>query len=108
MAHSSKPLMFCLNDSRGLGQAVAEWLNWSLSAHEEREFENGEHKARPLVEVGGRDVYLLHHLEGEASQPGQAARSANDKLIRTLFFVGSLKHAGARSVTAITPYLPYA
>ncbi len=94
--------MFCLNGSRKLGEAVADRLGWPLSDHEEREFESGEHKARPLVEVGGRDVYLLHHLEGEASQ------SANDKLVRILFFIGALKHAGARSVTAITPYLPYA
>lgn len=108
MTHSSKPLLFCLNGSRGLGEAVADMLGWPLSAHEEREFESGEHKARSLVEVGGRDVYLLHHLEGEASKPGQSVQSANDKLIRTLFFIGALKHAGARSVTAVTPYLPYA
>lgn len=108
MTHSGAPLLFCLNGSRKLGVAVADQLEWPLSAHEEREFESGEHKARPLVEVGGRDVYLLHHLEGEASQPDQATRSANDKLIRTLFFIGALKQAGARSVTAVTPYLPYA
>jgi ribose-phosphate pyrophosphokinase len=101
-------MLFCLNGNRKLGKAIADRLEWPLSAHEEREFESGEHKARPLVEVGGRDVYLLHHLEGETSQPGQATRSANDKLIRTLFFIGALKHAGARSVTAVTPYLPYA
>ena len=94
--------MFCLNGSRKLGEAVSGRLGWPLSDHEEREFESGEHKARPLVEVGGREVYLLHHLEGEALQ------SANDKLVRMLFFIGALKHAGARSVTAVAPYLPYA
>ena len=94
--------MFCLNGSRKLGEAVSGRLGWPLSDHEEREFESGEHKARPLVEVGGREVYLLHHLEGEALQ------SANDKLVRMLFFIGALNHAGARSVTAVAPYLPYA
>jgi len=108
VTHSGTPLLFCLNGSRKLGDAVADRLGWPLSAHEEREFESGEHKARPLVEVGGRDVYLLHHLEGEASRPGQPVQSANDKLIRTLFFIGALKQAGARSVTAVTTYLPYA
>ena len=102
MTDKAEPLMFCLNGSRKLGEAVSDRLGWPLSDHEEREFESGEHKARPLVEVGGRDVYLLHHLEGEASQ------SANDKLVRMLFFIGALKHAGARSVTAVAPYLPYA
>ena len=102
MTERGEPLFFCLNGSRKLGEAVSDRLGWPLSDHEEREFESGEHKARPLVEVGGRDVYLLHHLEGEALQ------SANDKLVRILFFIGALKHAGARSVTAVTPYLPYA
>lgn len=108
MTDRGEPLFFCLNGSRKLGEAVADLLGWPLSEHEEREFESGEHKARPLVEVGGRDVYLLHHLEGETSQPGRPAQSANDKLVRILFFIGALKHAGARSVTAVTPYLPYA
>lgn len=108
MTHLSRPLLFCLNGSRKLGEAIADLLEWPLSAHEEREFESGEHKARPLVEVGGKDVFVLHHLEGEASQSGQPVQSANDKLIRTLFFIGALKHAGAQSVTAVTPYLPYA
>ena len=102
MTEKGEPLFFCLNGSRKLGEAVSDRLGWPLSDHEEREFESGEHKARPLVEVGGRDVYLLHHLEGNALQ------SANDKLVRTLFFIGALKHAGARSLTAVTPYLPYA
>ena len=108
MTQKRRPLFFCLNGSRKLGEAVADLLGWPPDEHEEREFENGEHKARPLVEVGGRDVYLLHHLEGEAPRSGQPAQSANDKLIRILFFIGALKHAGARTVTTITPYLPYA
>ena len=72
-----------------------------LAAHEEREFEDGEHKARPLSVVCGADV-LLQSLHGGPEQ------SANDKLCRLLFFIGALKDAGARRVTALVPYLCYA
>lgn len=94
--------VFALKASNTLGGAVATALGQPLAAHEEREFEDGEHKARPLDAVPGNDVYVVHSLHGE---PGQ---SANDKLCRLLFFVGAVKDAGAARVTAVTPYLAYA
>ncbi len=94
--------LFALHTSRELGEQVARQLALPLSAHEEREFEDGEHKARPLQSVRGQDVYVLQSLHGE---PGH---SANDKLIRLLFFVAALKDAGAARVTALVPYLAYA
>lgn len=69
---------------------------------EERDFEDGEHKARPLASVRGRDVYVVHSLYGE---PGN---SANDKLLRLLFLVAALRDDGARRVHAVVPYLCYA
>jgi ribose-phosphate pyrophosphokinase len=101
MAHADL-MLFALGPSQPFGQGVAQALGGALSAHEERDFEDGEHKARPLVSVRGRDVYVLHALYGE---PGQ---SANDKLCRLLFFIGAVKDAGAARVTAIAPYLAYA
>lgn len=94
--------LFALNASREFGDRVARPLGLSLASHEEREFEDGEHKARPLESVRGKDVYVIHSLHGE---PGN---SANDKLVRLLFFIGALKDAGARRVTAVAPYLAYA
>jgi ribose-phosphate pyrophosphokinase len=96
------PLLFALNAGRELGLAVARALGVELAAHEEREFEDGEHKARSLVGVQGRSVYVVHSLHGE---PGA---SSNDKLVRLLFFLGSLHDAGAGRVTAVVPYLAYA
>ncbi|HZD91570.1 MAG TPA: ribose-phosphate diphosphokinase [Pseudolabrys sp.] len=101
MAENGSFRLFALNASAALGKRVAAALQCPLAAHEEREFEDGEHKARPLDGVAGRDVYVLHSLHGE---PGQ---SANDKLCRLLFFIGALKDAGAARVTAVTPYLCY-
>jgi len=74
----------------------------ALAAHEEREFEDGEHKARPLVSVRGHDVYVIQSLHS-----GPVA-SVDDKLCRLLFFIGALKENGARHVTAVIPYLAYA
>ncbi len=94
--------LFALNATAELGKAVSRALGQSLSAHEEREFEDGEHKARPLDAVQGQDVYVVQSLHGGPSQ------SVNDKLCRLLFFIGALKDAGAARVTAVTPYLCYA
>lgn len=95
-------LLFTLQSSHALGSAVAATLQWPLAPHEEREFEDGEHKARPLDSVRGAAVFVLQSLHGDVTQ------SANDKLCRLLFFIGALKDAGAARVTAITPYLCYA
>lgn len=100
--HSGEPLVFALHGSREFGAAVAGHLGLALCEHEEREFEDGEHKARSLASVRGRDVYVIHSLYAGATQ------SANDKLVRMLFFLGSLRDACAARVTAVVPYLAYA
>lgn len=96
------PLVFALNASRAFGAAVAEALGHPLAEHEEREFEDGEHKARPLVSVRGRDVFVIQSLHGDS------AASVNDKLVRLLFFIGALKQAAAARVTVVAPYMCYA
>lgn len=93
--------IFALNASRPFGEKVATALGVSLSAHEEREFEDGEHKARPLVSVRGGDVYVIQTLYGDGDQ------SVNDKLCRLLFFLGAVRENGAAQVTAVIPYLAY-
>jgi ribose-phosphate pyrophosphokinase len=94
--------LFALNASRDFGERVAGALGLTLAPHEEREFEDGEHKARPLESVRGRDVYVVASLYGEERQ------SVNDKLVRLLFFLGALRDASAGRVTAVIPYLCYA
>ena len=39
-----------------------------LGTHEERGFEDGEHKIRPLIEVRRQDVFVIHSLYGDAEQ----------------------------------------
>jgi ribose-phosphate pyrophosphokinase len=94
--------LFTVGASREYAARVAQHLDLVPGEHEERAFEDGEHKIRPLVEVRRQDVFVIHSLYGDAEQ------SPNDKLCRLLFFIGALKDAGAERVTAVTPYLCYA
>jgi ribose-phosphate pyrophosphokinase len=99
---SAPGCLFALNATLELGKAVAAEIGWPLSRHEEREFEDGEHKIRPLESVEGADVFVLQSLHGGPHQ------SPDEKLCRLLFFIGALKDAGAARVTAVTPYLCFA
>lgn len=94
--------VFALAASKDLGSTISTALGQPLAVHEEREFEDGEHKARPLDDVSDADVYVVQSLHSGPQQ------SANDKLCRLLFFIGALKDAGALRVTALIPYLCYA
>lgn len=93
---------FAPSTSAAYGRRLASQFDMPLSALEERDFEDGEHKARPLGPVEGHDAYLIHALHGE---PGQ---SVNDKLMRALLLVDTLRSHGAARVTAVIPYLCYA
>ena len=95
-------ILFALEASRSYGEKIGARLGVPLSKHEERSFDDGEHKTRPLVNVRGRDVYVIQSLYSDDKQ------SVNDKLCRLLFFVGTLKDASAARVTAVVPYLCYA
>lgn len=93
--------LFSLESGREFGEGVAARLGLELSPHEEREFEYGHHKVRPLVDVAGRDVYVVQSLHGDGEQ------SVNDRLCRLLFFLGALHDAGTGRLTAVVPYLCY-
>ena len=93
--------LFALNASSALGLRIADKLACELDPHEEREFSYGEHKSRPLVDVNREDVYVISSLHGDQDL------SVNDKICRLMFFIGSLKDAGAKCVTVLVPYLAY-
>lgn len=98
----SRPLLFALSATATLGQSIAAALGASLSPLEERTFDDGECKVRPLENVGGADCYVIQSLHGGPDL------SVHDKLCRLLFFTGALKDAGAQRVTVVAPYLCYA
>jgi ribose-phosphate pyrophosphokinase len=94
--------LFALKSSLDFGQLVAGCLGITLGALEEREFEDGEHKCRPLENVRSQEVFVIQSLYSDHDS------SVNDKLCRLLFLIAALKDASARKVTAVVPYLCYA
>lgn len=99
---TNAPLIFSLDADRGFAETVAAQLGVSLAVHEEREFDDGEHKIRPLENVRNRDLYLVQSLYSDDRH------NVNDRLIRLLFFIGALRDASAARITAVIPYLCYA
>ena len=57
---SEFPLLFALHGSQAYAERVAQRLGGQLAEHEERLFEDGEHKSRPLQAVNGRQVVVFH------------------------------------------------
>ncbi|MDP4150487.1 MAG: ribose-phosphate pyrophosphokinase [Bacteroidota bacterium] len=94
--------LFVMKSSSAFGEKVAARLNMPVAQHEEVDFEDGEHKARPLENVRNEDVCVIQSLYGDGTL------SVNDKLCRLLFFLGALKDAAASRITAVVPYLCYA
>lgn len=98
----SRLALFALAGSADYAGRLAAQLEVPLAPLEERDFEDGEHKIRPLLPVEGADAYVVHTLYGDAT------RTVNDKLCRLLFLLATLKDHGAAHVTAVVPYLCYA
>lgn len=99
---TDKNLIFALKSCRALGEMTAKVMGLTLSEHEERSFSDGEFKTRSLVNVQNKNIFVMDSLYGEPEL------TVHDKLCRLLFFIGSLKDAGAAMITVIAPYLCYA
>jgi ribose-phosphate pyrophosphokinase len=99
---SREPLVFAPGESRALGQVASERAGLELAALEEREYEGGEFKLRPLQPVRDRKVFVVQSLAGTQEAP------IAQRLIRLLFLLQGLRDAGADRVIAVIPYLAYA
>lgn len=95
-------LLYALDAHQPLFAEVASCLQQGIALHEERVFEDGECKLRPMTDPGGQDVYVMQSLHGEPDC------SAHDRLWRLWTFAATLRDHGAARVTAVIPYLAYA
>jgi ribose-phosphate pyrophosphokinase len=102
MPTSPGPAVVALSESRDLAIAVAREAGLPLVAIEERPFEGGEFKLRPLESVRGRRVFVLQTLAGTGDAPASA------RFVRLLFLLMGLRDAGADSRAAVVPYFPFA
>ena len=94
--------LFGLHGTTPYAARVAQNLDVPLAPHVENFFEDKESYARSDANVRGCDVYVITSLFGDPDQ------SVPDKLVKLLFFAGSLKDASAKRVAAVCPYLGYA
>ena len=94
--------LFGLDGSKTYADRVAGWLDVPRSRHVERFFADRETYARSDVNVRGCDVYVITGLFADPDQ------SVPEKLVKLLFFAGSLKDASAKRVAVVCPYLGYA
>jgi ribose-phosphate pyrophosphokinase len=99
---SQRPALVALSESRDLAAAVAREADLPVVPLEERPFEGGEFKLRPLESVRGRQVFALQTLAGTDDAP------AASRFLRLLFLLLGLRDAGADSRVAVMPYFPFA
>ncbi len=95
-------LIFAPGESAALGSEIARFAGLSLAALEERHFESGEFKLRPLVTVRDRASCVIQSLAATESA------GVADRFVRLLFLLSVLRDAGACERIAIVPYLAYA
>lgn len=101
MTFDDRVALFSLNSGREFASHVAARLGVPLGKHEERNFDDGEHKIRPLETVRNRDVFVVQSLYRSDGF------SINDSLVRLLFLLAGLRDNGAARITAVVPYLCY-
>jgi ribose-phosphate pyrophosphokinase len=94
--------LFALSESRELALSIADSAGLTLAPLEERRFESGEFKLRPLESVRDRTAFIVESLAGDPATP------TTERLVRLLFLLAGLRDAGARRRIALVPYLAFA
>jgi len=97
-----EPRFFALSECHDLAVATCQAAQLPLGEIEERNFEDGEFKLRPLESVRGRTVYVLQSLAATANS------SVANNFVRLLFLLNGLRDAGATERIVLIPSLAYA
>jgi ribose-phosphate pyrophosphokinase len=97
-----QPSFVCPSESAWLGARVCGEAGFPVTPLEERRYEGGEFKLRPLESVRGRTVIAFQSLAGSVEV------SASERLLRLLFLLNGLRDAGARQRIAVIPYMAFA
>lgn len=100
--HASAPAFFALSESEELAAAIRQEAELTPAGLEERRFEGGEFKLRPLESVRGRTAFVFQSLAGTQDTP------VSERFVRLLFLLNCLRDAGAVQRVALVPYLAFA
>jgi ribose-phosphate pyrophosphokinase len=90
-------LVFAGSGSRLLTQRICSYLSIKPARCETLNFSEGNIFVRLLVNVRGRNAYLVQ----------STMFSPNDKFMELLFWIDALRRASAQSVTVVIPYFSY-
>src|SRR5262249_27296590 len=96
------PLILAPTESRALALTASRISGIELADLEDRSYDGGEFKLRPLQSVRERSVFVLQSLAENQGTP------MAQRLVRLLFLLQTLRDAGASCVIAVLPYLAYA
>ena len=96
------PTLFALANSRAFAGRITQKLRIAALKVEERNFDAGGHKTRPLENVPNRDVYGVRTLNGDE------AASGNEKQVHLDLLIAVPKGASAVSVTTVPTDLCHA
>jgi ribose-phosphate pyrophosphokinase len=96
------PLILAPTESRALALTASRTSGIELADLEDRSYDGGEFKLRPLQSVRERTVFVLQSLAENQGMP------MAQRLVRLLFLLQTLRDAGASRVIAVLPYLAYA
>ena len=102
MGSERTPCFFALSESGELGARVCREAGLALAPLEERRFDGGEFKLRPLESLRGRTAIVFQSLAGSDDAP------VPERFVRLLFLLSGLRDAGAQQRIAVVPYLAFA
>lgn len=95
-------MIVALPDAQELARAIAWSSGATLAPAELRSFEDGEFKVRPTLDPAGQHCVVVGLMHGDATV------SPQDRVVRMLFLIATLKDHRAASIDLLVPYLPYA
>jgi ribose-phosphate pyrophosphokinase len=96
------PAVVGLSESHDLATAIAREAGVALLPIEERAFDGGEFKLRPLESARGRRLFVVQSLAATEQAP------APQRLVRLLFLLQCLRDAGADTRVVLLPYFAFA
>lgn len=103
-AYQAPIKIFGLNSTKSYAESVAAELGVALTAHEEKEFEDGECYVKPIDgpegNVRGHNVFVIQSLYSDDDL------SVNDKFMRLATMLTACRSTA--SLTPVIPYLAYA
>lgn len=102
MPAPDSPLIISPQASAALASAISRAAHAEIAPLEERSFEDGEFKLRPLASVRGRTLFAVQTLAGSTDAP------TADRILRLLFLLAGLRDAGAAQRIVLVPYLAFA